>query len=595
MTSAQQRADQPSPMKLIDALKIVSTNPTAADAAPFQVTLACGFTPLHLQTFLGAELRLRFPAHHVEIATGLYDDIPGTLRALYDQRVDAVALVLEWFDLDARLGTRRLGGWSPAQAPSIVDDVSARLTQLQLLVEHVARTSAVVISLPTLDLPPLFSTGGWQASAHEARLQESLWAFAAAVARSPKVRILSAAALAEVSPATERLSVKSMWTSGFPYQTSHASRLAGLLARAIEDPQPKKGLITDLDGTLWRGIVGDDGPERVSWSLDHHALAHGVYQQLLGALADEGVLIGVASKNDPRVVEQAFARQDLILSKDRIFPFAVSWASKAQAVSQILEAWNVGADGVVFVDDNPAELAEVKAAHPAIECIRFAGDDADAVYRLIAGLRDRFGRNSVTAEDAIRRDSLRSRASAIEMTGDADGFSESLLEQAEAELILDFDKDAGDPRPLALINKTNQFNLNGRRITDRAWAEFLDQPGTFVLTVSYKDRFGPLGKIAVLAGRVEGSAIHVSVWVMSCRAFARRIEHQCVRALFERFPARTIAFDYSDTPRNGPIANFLSQISGAAGHAGMAVSRTSFEAVCPRLFHHVVVADGVSK
>jgi len=57
-----------------------------------------------------------------------------------------------------------------------------------------------------------------------------------------------------------------------------------------------KGLITDLDGTLWLGIVGETGVAGVSWSLAEHAQIHGLYQQLLRHFSEMGVLLAVASK-----------------------------------------------------------------------------------------------------------------------------------------------------------------------------------------------------------------------------------------------------------------------------------------------------------
>ena len=579
-------------MKLADALRIAAQNPPAAGAPPFNVALVCGFTPLHLETFLVAALRQRDPDRHVAVATGLFDDIPGTLRDLRGQPVDAVILVIEWSDIDARLGVRRLGGWSPSDLPAIVDRAGAWLAQVRALVGDLAPTAPVVVSLPTLPLPPLFFTPGWQASAWELKLRETLASFAAEVARSPRVRVIAEQNLAAASPPGERLSIKSTFASGFPYRTAHAGALAELLAAAAHGALPKKGLITDLDNTLWRGIVGDEGAHGVCWDLDHHAQAHGLYQQFLRALSEEGVLVGVASKNDPEVVAEAFARDDLVLPKDRVFPFEVSWGSKAEAVSRVLAAWNVGAESVVFVDDNPAELAEVKAAHPAIECVAFPSD-AQAAYDLLVRLREMFGRAAISEEDGVRLDSLRRAAEAREASDDGEGFSEVLLEQARAELTLDFRKDPADARALELVNKTNQFNLNGRRLTERGWADHLRADGAFVLTATYRDRFGLLGKIAVLAGRAEGPHLYVDTWVMSCRAFARRIEHQCVKALFERFGAHTIAFDYAATPRNGPATRTLASLLGAPPAAGATLTRAAFDAACPRLFHRVEVKDDV--
>jgi FkbH-like protein len=463
---------------------------------------------------------------------------------------------------------------------------------VRALVYDLARTTPRVVSLPTLPLPPIFYNAGWQAGAHELALREALASFAAAVARNARVRVVSEQALAAVSPPAQRLSVKSTWMSGFPYQTAHAAALAGLLADAAEQRLPKKGLITDLDNTLWSGIVGDDGVQSVCWDLDHQAQAHGIYQQFLRSLSEEGVLVGVASKNDPAVVEDAFARHDLLLPKDRVFPFEVSWGSKADAIARVLTRWNIAADSVVFVDDNPAELAEVKAAHPGIECVAFP-PDPEAAYAMLVQLRALFGRSAVSAEDEIRLDSLRRNAAAPEGGADSEGYSEALLEQAGAELTLDFRKDANDTRALELINKTNQFNLNGRRLTDRAWADHLQAGDTFVLTASYTDRFGALGKIAVMAGRVERGQVHVDAWVMSCRAFARRIEQQCVKALFDRFNARSVVFDYVETPRNGPLTRALRDLLQAPPAAGAALTAEAFAAACPRLFHQVVVKDEI--
>ena len=63
-----------------------------------------------------------------------------------------------------------------------------------------------------------------------------------------------------------------------------------------------------------------------------------------------------------------------------------------------------------------------------------------------------------------------------------------------------------------------------------------------------------------MAGHIENSEVQVDTWVMSCRAFARRIEHQCLNALFSKFEADKITFNFVKTPRNGPTAQFFSDV-----------------------------------
>jgi FkbH-like protein len=582
-------------MKLLDALSIVRKQ-HGPEAERFGVALVCGFTPLHLQTFLHAELQQFFPAQRVEMTAGLYGDIPGMLTRLRQQAgteaaTDALAIVLEWPDIDTRLGTRQLGGWGPGNLDHVVDHAATWLAHVAPLVEDLAQSLPIALSLPTLPLPPLFFTPGQQAGSFELTLRQHLAAFAASVARSPHVRVLSQQRLAHASPWAGRLNVTSEWSSGFPYHITHASALAHLLARLIRNPLPKKGVITDLDNTLWNGLVGEAGGHGVNWDLDHRSQAHGLYQQMLRTLSEEGALLAVASKNDPALVDEAFRRDDLLLRRENLSFLDVSWGSKAAAVGRVLDAWNVGADSVVFIDDDPLELAEVKAAHSDIDCIRFPTGDPEAVYDLLLHLRDLFGKAAVSDEDRLRQESVRVNAELRRAGSDTEGFSEVLLAEADAELTINFRKHADDGRVLDLINKTNQFNLNGKRLTEAVWRKYLQADNAFLLTASYKDRYGALGKIAVMAGRREKSLALIDVWVMSCRAFARRVEYQCIATLFAKLETDQISFDYVRTPRNQPIAEFFSSMSRVAPASPVAMSRSDFAAACPKLFHRVVELD----
>jgi FkbH-like protein len=134
-----------------------------------------------------------------------------------------------------------------------------------------------------------------------------------------------------------------------------------------------------------------------------------------------------------------------------------------------------------------------------------------------------------------------------------------------------------DPRALELVNKTNQFNLNGKRYTEAAWQNYLRDPASFLLIASYTDKFGPLGKIAVLAGRQDGHALDIDAWVMSCRAFSRRIEFTCLEELFAKFGANEIKLDYVKTGRNGPLREFLERVLGEIPGPDCAISRQLFE------------------
>jgi FkbH-like protein len=576
-------------VKLAEALSIVRSAPL--EGATFHVVLACGFTPLHLQNYLAAYLQKAMPDRKISVEIGLFENAIGTLAAFKSSQAQAGVLVLEWADLDPRLGYRHLGGWGQRVIPSILENVQTKLKQFAAVIQDLPFASKLVISLPTLPLPPGFHTSCWQATEAELVLREAVLTFARGIAAHPSVLIINEQKLHAISPFDGRYDFRSDLNTGFPYTLAHADALGQGLAALVQTPEPKKGLITDLDDTLWFGLVGEVGHEQVSWDLASHSQLHGLYQQMLRALAEQGVLIAVASKNSPEIALKALSRSDFMLSKDQIFPVEIHWEAKSGSVARILRAWNISAESVVFVDDSPMELAEVQAAYPAMECILFPKSDLSAGFALLQRLRDLFGKPRLSEEDSYRLQSIRQGQQFVE-SQQSDFPLEDLLATAEAVISLEYNPPATDKRVVELVNKTNQFNLNGRRFTETEWQERLQVPGSFVLAISYQDKFGPLGKIAVVRGRREADALMIEAWVMSCRAFSRRIEYQTIAQLFNHFAVQDIAFDFAPTTKNKPLSDFLQEMIGEERKSGARLSRESFTAKCPKLYHQIIETNG---
>ena len=76
-------------------------------------------------------------------------------------------------------------------------------------------------------------------------------------------------------------------------------------------------------------------------------------------------------------------------------------------------------------------------------------------------------------------------------------------------------------------------------------------------------------------------------WVMSCRAFSRRIEHQTLKRLFEKFDLEEIWFDFQSTPRNGPLQEFFIGLLGVPPTPDFRLARASFMEKSPTLLQDV--------
>ena len=572
-------------MQLFEALKIIRDRSQAGGTSTRRVDLICGFTPLHLKTFLAAKLMLRADCVF-DVHTGLFGDILGSLQCSLSEPPDSTVLMLEWSDLDPRLGYRSSGGWRPDKMADVVESAGLYLTRLEKPLQELAEKTTLAVCLPTLPLPPMFPSPTGLADVASLKLRALVADFAVRLAEDGAIRVLDSASLDRVSEPASRFDAASELRSGFPFTMAHAAALAGELAALLKPIPAMKGIITDLDNTLWAGIVGEDGLDGISWNLDHKTHQHALYQEQLAALADLGALVAVASKNEDSLVKQAFEQCDLIFPTDSFFPVEANWGPKSESIRRILTAWNIGADSVVFIDDSPIELAEVQAAIPEIHCRQFSTGDEAAVVSLLEELRSLFGRASVSEEDRLRMKSLR----AVSELADDEVDSDSFLAKAEAEMTLEWN--SFDERSLQLINKTNQFNLNGVRLDEAEWRERSSDTESILLGVSYTDKFSPLGKISVLLGRQDGGTIVVDSWVLSCRAFSRRIEHSTLQALFDQTGCNQFQFEFQETNRNGPFQKTLRELTSETPKAGLVtLSQTSFETNAPQLFATVTTDE----
>jgi FkbH-like protein len=563
------------------ALQIAATG-SNREGDLFSAAVVAGFTPVHVTPFLAAGLTNRLPKRRIDVkAIGYWGQLPQNLNLAEQQQFHATAVCVEWDDLDPRLGSRSCTTQS-AGDPDVLRSAAQQAAKIRDCLKRLARNRPVALSLPHLPLLPLSGPPRRFANSLHLKLQQLIHETAVELADLPLLRIVNPEFLQSFSPIDQRRDLKAEFRWGSPYSTKHIAVLCDAIAELLA-PQPQcKGLITDLDNTLWKGIVGDVGVDHISWELQTGGQIHAVYQRMLASLASQGTLLAVASKNDPAVVSSALQRQDLIVPASSLFPVLAGWGPKSVAVQQILSQWNVAPDSVVFVDDSPLEIAEVAHAFPDIKCLHFPSCPNGVLETVLLPLREMFGKLSIESDDLLRATSIRETAAreAAAASTDPDEF----LRSVKPELTIVWNQP--DHRSFELVNKTNQFNLNGRRVDEAQWLNRIQDPGSLLLTVAYSDRFGPLGKVAVVAGRVSTETTKIDAWVLSCRAFGRRIEYQILALLFaqiDKYGLDVLELDFVETDRNGPLQDFLRSIGLELHQKPIRLSKMAFEQVCPEI------------
>ena len=99
-----------------------------------------------------------------------------------------------------------------------------------------------------------------------------------------------------------------------------------------------KCVVTDLDNTLWGGVIGDDGLEGIA--LGGHDAGVGEsfvrLQSYLKQLRERGILLAVCSKNDEANALLPFLHHpDMVLRRGDISVFVADWNDKAAGIARI--------------------------------------------------------------------------------------------------------------------------------------------------------------------------------------------------------------------------------------------------------------------
>lgn len=325
--------------------------------------------------------------------------------------------------------------------------------------------------------------------------------------------------------------------------------LPGFFARPI------KAIALDLDNTLYEGVLGEDGVAGVRLRDGHLAL-----QSQLAQWADRGVLLSVVSRNTREDVDQLFAaRDDFPLAAAHISDWQIGWGGKAEALRASAAAFNIGADSLLFIDDNLGELIDVTTAEPDVRLLYAGGTPAEteAALALYPGLPRGgvafAGRAADIAANAARRELAAADPS-------------SYLASLHAVLTFTLSPAEDRARLVELSGKTNQFNLSLERLSEVAVNQALTSADRRVVHVRLSDRLADSGSVAALFFRRQDDYLVVEELVISCRALGRKLEDLMVtealrRALIE-LPADKVRFNHVTGSRNAPAREWLAAFTG---------------------------------
>jgi FkbH-like protein len=320
----------------------------------------------------------------------------------------------------------------------------------------------------------------------------------------------------------------------------------------------KKCLVLDLDNTLWGGVIGEDGIDGIQLGPNYPGNAFVEFQRAVLDLYQRGVILAIASKNNPADTDAVFAQHPFMRLKSVHFAASqVHWGPKSESLKQIASQLGIGLEHVVFADDNPVECEQVRCELPAVTVINLPKRPELYVDALLdEGLFDTLG---LSDEDRRRGALYQQRAQAESLRGQS-GSIEDYYRSLDMMVSIAPVDQATIARAAHLTQKTNQFNITTFRYSEADLADRMSDPAWVLSVVGVRDRFGDNGIVGMMMARMQEGRLEVDTFLLSCRVIGRTVEtamlaHLCEAAL-ER-GVRVLVGQLRPSAKNAPVRDLF--------------------------------------
>lgn len=350
---------------------------------------------------------------------------------------------------------------------------------------------------------------------------------------------------------------KFYYIAKIPFSQKALAGLAGEIVSVIKAVTGKiiKCVVTDLDNTLWGGIIGDDGLEGIQIGELGDGQAFTEIQKWLKELKKRGILLAVCSKNNEEAAKLPFEKHpDMELKLADFAVFVANWDDKAANIRKIQKTLNIGMDSIVFLDDNPRERDVVRTLIPEVIVPELPEDPALYLsYLKQCGL---FETASYSHEDHERTEQYQAESVRRDILNNSQSYEVYLQEMdmtAEAKPFDEFYY----PRIAQLSQRSNQFNLRTVRYTEDEIRKLAGDREYLTLYFTLKDRLGSYGLISVVVlKKIDKETLFIENWLMSCRVLKRSMEEFIVNKIIyvaEQNGFQKVIGEYKKTAKNSMV------------------------------------------
>jgi FkbH-like protein len=322
----------------------------------------------------------------------------------------------------------------------------------------------------------------------------------------------------------------------------------------------RKCIVLDLDNTLWGGIIGEDGFDRIDLSLKPPGMAFMEFQRVLLALYQRGVILAINSRNNEDEALRAIRDHPfMVLREEHFATMKINWSDKISNMKEIAQELNIGLDSIVYFDDDPINREIMSKAIPQIKTIDLP-DDPSLYASTLMQIND-FNTLVMTNEDRKRGEMYREEHKRTELKRSSSNL-EDFLKQLEIRVTMKKANNFTIPRIAQLTLKTNQFNLTTHRYQEED-VETLAQDHTKLIGCAQtQDKFGDNGitGVYIVNKNHVDKEWFIDTFLLSCRVMGRGIEDAMMGYILSKAKEEgviKVKAEFIPTKKNKPCEQLL--------------------------------------
>lgn len=298
-----------------------------------------------------------------------------------------------------------------------------------------------------------------------------------------------------------------------------------------------KAIILDLDDTVWKGTLAEDGIEAIKQGLhSSDATPFITFMCFIQAIAKElGVYVAICSRNESEKVLSAIheLNEKEFPIKGQIDCVVANYNDKSENIRTIAQQLSILTNACVFIDDNHLVRDEVRLNLPEVFVPDWNSLDELITLLMVCCV---FERNELSLKYRNRKREYK------------------ILQQARIgnyrpNLFVKICDDTNHIEAMRLYAKSNQFRFSEKK-------ESYEECKSIVFEM-YRDNGENLGICSAVTYMENNQNLYILNWAISCRYFEIGLEEYILMYLLGLSNRRPMIFTFNNSGFNGRVVALI--------------------------------------